>query len=335
MKGTPFLVQKPHHRNARKELQNRSREKWPTAYPIAVLGPVVIPWGWLLPRFMLPSDARIKKWNAKCGYKDNESNVPSPATTAAKPELPRKRLSTYPVDATKNQDCKLLKMLPLELRREIYAWVLGRDSFRLVTVPWKVTTLVDKPGNVSMRNDCFAYGGNDMAINPVQGCGNALLMTCVQVYQEAIEIMYSTNTFIFPDFATLFSFSKTVPTQRLNAIRTLKIHYSPTKSVPYPHTRTEHYDLPCDLGDFWEIVVNMKGLRHLDLDLEAYYMNLVNYDHERHEIDRLSPLLRLRGMETFHLDLGYIGHDSVVRYEIYAPRLRKELMEVVRRPRGE
>ena len=284
---------------------------------------------------MLPSDSRIKKWNAKCGYKDNESNVPSPATTAAKPELPRKRLSTYSVDATKNQDCKLLKMLPLELRREIYAWVLGRDSFRLVTVPWKVTTLVDKPGNVSMRNDCFAYSGNDMAINPVQGCGNALLMTCVQVYQEAIEIMYSTNTFIFPDFATLFSFSKTVPTQRLNAIRTLKIHYSPTKSVPYPHTRTEHYDLPCDLGDFWEIVVNMKGLRHLDLDLEAYYMNLVNYDHERHEIDRLSPLLRLRGMETFHLDLGYIGHDSVVRYEIYAPRLRKELMEVVRRPRGE
>ena len=284
---------------------------------------------------MLPSDARIEKWNAKFGNKSDESYVPSPATIAANPKLPRKRLSSYPVDAAKNQDCRLLKMLPLELRREIYAWVLGRDSFRLVTVPWKVTTLLDKPGNVSMTSDCFVYNFDDMAISPVQGCGNALLMTCLQIYQEASEIMYSTNTFIFTDFATLFSFSKTVPTQRLNAIRTLKIHYSPTKSVPYPHARTLQYDLPCDLGDFWEILVSMRGLRHLDLDLEAYYMDLVNYDHERHEVDRLSPLLRLRGMETFRLDLGYIGHDSVVRHEIYAPRLRKELLEVVRRPRDE
>ena len=44
----------------------------------------------------------------------------------------------------------LLQKLPLELRQAIFAHVLGNDTFRLISVPWKVIAVPDVEGNVSM-----------------------------------------------------------------------------------------------------------------------------------------------------------------------------------------
>lgn len=228
-------------------------------------------------------------------------------------------------------------MLPLELRLEIYACVLGRDIFRLVTVPWKVTTAPDVDGNVSMTQEHFKPGPKLQKLSS----GISLLMTCRQIYQEAIDLLYSTNTFVLYDFSTIQRFSKMVPRQRLEKIRYLKIHYGPNTSIPYPHARTEQYDLPCNLDYIWEIVVSMKGLRSLDIHLEAYDKDRSHGDkcHDArqatYEIRRLRPLLGLGELSRFQLQLGYIGsHDAALRYESYAPAFREMLMFRAIKTRG-
>ena len=230
-----------------------------------------------------------------------------------------------------NQKCILLNMLPLELRLEIYSLVLGRDIFRLVTVPWKVTTAPDVDGNVSMTQAHFSPEINALGVHH----GTSLLMTCHQIYQEAIDLLYTTNTFIVYDFSTLSTFAQSIPSQRLNSIRRLKIHYSPITSVPYVHERTRQYDLPFDLQEFWGIVVGMEGLRSLDIDLKAYHQVWSSEDEcATYETERLAPLLGLRGLSTFRLQLGYISLDySKVSYEPHAPALRELLRDhVIKRP---
>ena len=105
-------------------------------------------------------------------------------------------------------------------------------------------------------------------------------------------------------------------------------------SVSYPHARTLQYDLPYGLDDSWGIVIGMKSLRSLDIYLEAYHQIWPKfYEYATYEIDRLRPLLEIRGLSTFRLQLGYIGLDSVIRYEPHAPAFRELLMEVVKTPR--
>jgi hypothetical protein len=165
-------------------------------------------------------------------------------------------------------------------------------------------------------------------------------MTCHHIYREAVDLLYSTNTFVLYDFSTMYTFSRMVPRQRIDTIRYLKIHYDPNTSIPYPHARTEQYDLPFNLDNFWKIVTEMKGLRSLDVYFEAYDGHWPLGDgpndasQASYEIKRLGPLLDLRGLSTFRLQLGYISSDgSVIRYESYAPAFREMLMETAIKPR--
>ena len=349
MKGKPFLVKEPHNRNARNELKRRSPGKdYKTAYPIAVLGPLIIPWGWLFPRWMLPSDERCKRWNTP-KVKDSPLLGPDKVGGATcnvyqytidenrmrEPKALRKNLSSYCLDVSSNCDCNFLTMLPPELRLKIYGYVLGQDRFRLVTVPWQVIAVPDEEGNVSMSQDLMnPINKNKIKNSPANGI--SLLMTCPQIYREAVDILYSTNTFIFYDFSTLSSFAKSIPPQRLDAIRCMEIYFSPNWSIGYSHPREHRYDLPSQLNGYWDIVVGMKGLRHLKINLEAY-QTIWPGDEElaAYERGRLEPLLKLRGLETFDLKIGYIGLDSVVTCEPHDPELMAELKEVVRRPRDE
>jgi len=260
--------------------------------------------------------------------------VASSTLGTPKPNAQRWNLSKDSFDAGSNLNCKFLNMLPLELRLETYSFVLGRDTFRLVTVPWKVTTASDTDGNVSMTQDHFKPEPGPLKLPN----GLSLLMTCHQIYQEAIDLLYSTNTFVLYDFSTMYTFSRMVPRQRIDTIRYLKIHYGPNTSIPYPHARIEQYDLPYNLDYIWEIVIAMKGLRSLDVYLEAYdgqwqYGNWPSDARQAaEEIQRLGPLLGLRGLSTFRLQLGYIGfQDAVVRYESYAPEFRELLMETAKK----
>lgn len=87
-----------------------------------------------------------------------------------------------------------------------------------------------------------------------------------------------------------------VPLQRLEKIRHLKIYYGPNTSIPHTHPRTEKYDLPRNYRSHGDKCHDAR---------QATY-----------EIQRFRPLLRLRELSRFQLQLSYIGsHDAVVRYE--------------------
>ena len=168
----------------------------------------------------------------------------------------------------------------------------------------------------------------------VPSYGIALLLTCRQIHEEAVDLLYSTNNFIIYDFPTFETFARSVPPQRVNAIRSLRVHWSPNTSIGYPHDRTPQYDLPLDLDSFWEIVIGMKSLRNLGVYFEAYYEVWQNsFDYEAWEVRRLEPLRRLRGLSYFKLEIGYIKRDSSISFEPCAPAFREELMEAVKRPR--
>ena len=240
-----------------------------------------------------------------------------------------------------------MRKLPLELRLEIFSHVLGKDAFRLISIPWGVIAVPDLEGNVSMaeKYDHIHHYYNLPRLGPymqfdnapeafIRSSGAAILRTCRQIYTEAVDLLYTTNTFILHDFHTLVTFAKVIPPQRLNAIRNLKVHYSPTTSIPYPHERTKQYDLPFNLDWFWEIVTGMQNLRNLDVYMEAYDLTrLTQQAHEVDELSRLGPLNRLRGLSKFRLQMGYIQLDSSIRFEPYAPAFREELVELVRLPR--
>ncbi len=170
--------------------------------------------------------------------------------------------------------------------------------------------------------------------------GISLLMTCHQIYQEAVGHLYSTNTFALYDFSTMYTFSKMVSRQRMDAIRYLEIHYGPNTSIPYPHARTEQYNLPYNSDYVWEIVIVMKSLRSSYVYLEAYDGHWQHGSwpsdarQASYEIQRLGPLLGLRGLSTFRLQSGYTGfQDAVLRYESYAPAFREMLTEKAKKLR--
>ena len=346
MKSRPFLVKQPVLDNARVKLQTKS-DKWESAYPIGIFGPVVVPWGWLLPHWMLPST------------KPKQEPIHPPTDTGSRDKR-LAQLSSLPTsNNAEPQNCFLLSKLPLELRQAIYTLVIGNDTFRLISVPWKVIAVPDIDGNVSMTQAHFSANNlsplNFIAVPneheqqsqtltrrteplqaapPLHGRGNALLLTCRHIFNEAIELLYSTNTFIIHDFHTFQTFARSVPAGNLNAIRSFKVHWSPETSIPYKHERTPQYDLPIQLDWFWEIVIGMKGIRHLDVYLEAYFeIWQKNVDYEASEKRRLEPLLTLRGLLSFNLEIGYIAADGSKSFEPRALAFREELIAVVKQPK--
>lgn len=202
----------------------RSRD-WEDAYPITFIGPLIIPSGLIFPRWMLPSTERINRWNRRLGWK-------------GAPPLAADDISTLAIDLTINKGCALLTKLPPELRLDIWSLVLGNDRVRIVSVPWTVKAVPDKEGNVSMTQADFSSERNHRSRSPRLGV--SLLLTCRQVYQEAIDCLHTTNTFIFYDLPTLNWFSTEIVASRLStSIRHVEIYYGPNISIPYQHGLAE------------------------------------------------------------------------------------------------
>ena len=283
-----------------------------------------MPWASLLLRWVTPARKQKKR--------------PVSHPTVSEPKALRRQLSKLALSDDANTNSLLLQKLPIELRVLIYSHVIGNDRFRLITIPWKVVAAPDIDGSLSMSQEHFKPTNEIVRTKRFPSNGNALLMTCRQVYSEAVDLLYSSNTFVLHDLHTLETFAKSVPPQRLNAIRKLEIYYSPVTSIPYQHEWTRHYDLPHDLDWIWEIVIGMQGLRNLGIFLEAYSaLVLDDEDREACEVRRLKPLLQLRGLSTFRLELTYLGdlrlEDNQRRMEPHAPALRRAILNNGTKPK--
>ena len=232
----------------------------------------------------------------------NERNalLPSPLPTD------RKRLSVS-FDPDVNKDTSLLSRLPLEVRLMVYEYALGGNLVHLVLGRRKVSHVCC---NSSAKTD-FDRSCNPEAApkripralgRPCRSNHLALVKSCRQIYDEAMPTMYSHNVFDVADLSAFVHFSRSVPSQRLAAVRMLNVDWwwdlPPLQSASTLNPTRAPLDDNTYL-DFWKIVATeMPGLQELRIRLrDAWWMGAITLDDAW-----VRPLLQIRGLSTFQFD---------------------------------
>jgi hypothetical protein len=232
------------------------------------------------------------------------------------PELPprRRRLSKSSIHP---QTCALLTRLPVELRIMIYEEVLGHSILHVVSLPGRMGVYkcpIPYPADSDYRRTCiplkrtFSTDGVRHPFLPAS-MGELypkrsfpisqlpLLQTCRQIYVEAIDILYSTNTFDFEHPEYFIWFVRTIRPSKLATISSLQIMWHPAT-----------YDLR-QWSDMCAIIsTQMLGLKYLSVWLSDWDLD------QAPQQDRLvAPLLWVRGLREFNLHVGKYARDLLSR----------------------
>ncbi|KAL8714336.1 MAG: hypothetical protein Q9220_001667 [cf. Caloplaca sp. 1 TL-2023] len=235
--------------------------------------------------------------SAKKRAKEKIKNAPQPLSRAR-----NRTLSTLPIQTVQPTPC-FLTHLPPEIRQEVYAWVLGgglvhivRKGKHLAHVRCKLNGPSDFTR--SCRPAAAATCHEEIPILASTANGNiALLMTCKQIYREAIQIMYSTNTFDFDHQDLFLFFARSILPHRLAQIRSMDLFFS-TFHLKLPFAYTGSTKSAWVLT--WQMVArDMPALRHLRLRI--FGEQGASYP----SMDRqwwLEDILQVRGLRSFDLE---------------------------------
>ena len=172
------------------------------------------------------------------------------------------------------QQSRLLTKLPLEIRQQIYSHAV---AYRVI----HITLLQSRLGHVTC---CEPFGGpvpHDCWHRPPHspqwdhdqrhkshcddrdGLSN-LLKTCRQIYCEAIDIFYASNTFIIHRFRTLYLLAGTVLPHRLRCIRSFHMVWSSDSRRP---TQNSERRRQREWERAWSILSSLTELRYLQVEL--------------------------------------------------------------------
>lgn len=180
------------------------------------------------------------------------------------------------------EQCKLLSMLPLEIRTIIYDMVLGGMMFHITkntsdsnSRDFRILShLCKRPDRINEDDhfECFDTTSQRPSSAPRRDYPQAtgllpLLVTCRRIYSEAIETLYSANAFEFWENRVAFKFLKVVvPPQRLGCIR----HFRWNFRIPHhPNMNSRSQKDWSDLFTFFS--KETSGLQHLYLKLMLNY----------------------------------------------------------------
>ncbi|KFY26806.1 hypothetical protein V493_03858 [Pseudogymnoascus sp. VKM F-4281 (FW-2241)] len=211
------------------------------------------------------------------------------------PRLPKTRERALSLSEPSQQTSGLLQKLPVELRRHIYDDVLGHRKVHLLFefAPrkyrtnrtnkkeilewrwWHCVCTWNQPEDDQTRNIWFdrcqnvIVIGNSVASNGMMGklkLDFAILLTCRQVYSEAIEILYSTTIFDFGTRQLLCDFPSLVLPQRFALISAIEMSWE-FIDLGLPLIDTEQLQL---YQDMWAMLAAMPNLRHLKIAIAAH-----------------------------------------------------------------
>lgn len=175
------------------------------------------------------------------------------------------------------EQCKFLSMLPLDVRMIIYDMVLGGIVFHITTNESKsriLSHMCKRPDRLSdmVHQDCFDISAKRPSSAPRADYPQAtgllpLLVSCRRIYSEAIDTLYSANTFEFWENRVAFKFLKVmVPPQRLQSIRRFRW------DMQIPHHPNLGSRSLRDWSDLFDFFANeTSGLQHLYLKLKKNY----------------------------------------------------------------
>ncbi|THD00186.1 hypothetical protein EYZ11_000377 [Aspergillus tanneri] len=228
----------------------------------------------------------------------------------------------------KQEQSNLLTSLPIEIRMKIWEYVVILEDFHVVRGQGRLFTILclgDKMRDrlTPCQHKCWGssskpfgwyYGVAPSWSIDTRGCPTLkdvvpLLQTCRLVYSEVVHILYRDTVFRFNHVDTVISFSRTVLSSRLNAIRI--VHLAHTVILSMYGEDSKKTVAPYD-AKTWEetcrILANMATLRELYIHLGGHRL-----DSELKDI--LAPLYQIQQTKTFEVFAG-IGRDPAQVYTV-------------------
>ncbi|KAL8921652.1 MAG: hypothetical protein Q9172_003900 [Xanthocarpia lactea] len=181
----------------------------------------------------------------------------------------------------------MLSRLPLEIRQQIYGYVLGAEEHYQL-------------GGSSGFNHPLCSTQCTIAYHP-NFQRAALLRTCSQVYAEAVDLLYQKSTFIIKSPDGLSAFAATVAPRQLDQIHHIRIEINGERSDDVPLFA---YDDMRYWKRFWKTVANISHLRTLRVHLEYGFPLFSQMGCGSFFKPILRPLLGLSGLQEFKLELN-------------------------------
>ncbi|KAL8769872.1 MAG: hypothetical protein Q9209_004310 [Squamulea sp. 1 TL-2023] len=219
--------------------------------------------------------------------------------------------STTPVTRPKSfSNSALLGRLPLEIRQQIWTKVVAGKLFHMcsggIRIPdasigrylcQNLATDASSKEHVvlprcqgSQREPCFLTGLGDELFQPL-----SLLLTCRQIYGEAVPLLYAGNIFNFDTASLLATFMTLVKEINYNNIRIVHVNIAMWKIRSPDVTQISVTDSVWkEWASLWRSLANLKGLQHLRLDIYGTSRSGL-------QSEDLEPLHQLRGLKTFDL----------------------------------
>lgn len=235
--------------------------------------------------------------------------------TKPKPLSQKRRTLSISFDPKLNAQSPLLS-LPAELRLQIYNYVLGGKRIHLLSMPKSVGHIQCYSSHkISRVCNCIPETKLNMsaAEKSLGGFGpsmNGILGTCRQVYTEAVEILYNTNTFSINNLWTLIDFSKAIPSQRLAGVTRLQIEWNLRKLPLNPALRPSRggeVKYENNLWEtFWDVVAHgMSGLVDVRIKLTVSAAADCNL-----ELGWVKPLLQVHGLKRCNIRMHLREEDN-------------------------
>ncbi|OBT85286.1 hypothetical protein VE02_06534 [Pseudogymnoascus sp. 03VT05] len=238
----------------------------------------------------------FKKLFSRKNRKISRPKRPEYQDKDVQPRLPKTRERALTLHDPGQLASGLLSRLPIELRLRIYDDVLGhrkvhvafefrpreyRTGMKKEHLEWRWWHCIctwdqtEDDGHRSFWWDgCRrgrTQGGNQNERGPPNGMMGklkldfAILLTCRQVYSEAIDILYSTTTFDFGTRQLLCNFPSLVLPQRFALISAIEMQWEfvnlGASVITAKHRQLYH--------DMWAMLAGMPNLRHLKIAVGA------------------------------------------------------------------
>jgi hypothetical protein len=216
---------------------------------------------------------------------NNEENIRRNERIPPPLSARQRELSFSETHLAAQQHCAFFAKLPVELRFKIYKFVLSYSIIHTLALRRRMAHAKCSANKESdIERACLPQDheyicrhpiwSDDEPWNPVtlSRADLALLRTCRQIYVEAINILYSSNTFDFATAESFNSFARTILSRRLAVITSLAIGFFDIFETPRRILRgppeTSYPQLYIDLEQDWDLMWNiiktqMPSLREL------------------------------------------------------------------------
>ena len=209
--------------------------------------------------------------------------------------------------------CYFLEHLPLELRLRIYEYALGGQTIHLVhmrndSVQWPFESA--SPMITSMIGADWDPLKADPWEPPIISL--ALLLTCRRIYNEAADILYSSNFFATDNVRVLMYLAEScLSPQRLLAIRHLQVSIT-WRFLPLLASYNGERGVSNGFYDsstwrrFWQLIAQDMRLTGLSVDIDYFGQD----ENLALDAEWVKPILEIKGIRYPNVTIRTAGRSS-------------------------